>query len=66
MRNGSTSEAPGSAWLFMMGFYHRGMAYDEVLAGRVRASLAAETLDDTELDRWIARARSHVASLPPK
>jgi hypothetical protein len=50
----------------MMGFYHRGMAYDEVLAGRVRASLAAETLDDTELDRWIARARSHVASLPPK
>lgn len=22
-----------------MGFYHRGMAYDEVLAGRVRASL---------------------------
>jgi hypothetical protein len=26
----------------------------------------AETLDDTALDRWIARARRHVASLPPK
>jgi hypothetical protein len=115
----------------MVGFYHRGMAYDEMLAGRVRDSLCdtetteikmfgglafmtgghmtvgvygdgliarigaegmaaavaeprvrpfdmtgrpmrgivivpAETLDDTELDRWIARARSHVASLPPK
>jgi hypothetical protein len=26
----------------------------------------AETLDDAALDRWIARARRHVASLPPK
>jgi hypothetical protein len=28
--------------------------------------VAAETLDDTALERWIARARRHVASLPPK
>jgi len=64
----------------MTGFYHRGIAYDEVLAERVRDSLfdmtgrpmrgivvvAAETLDDAALGRWIARARRHVASLPPK
>jgi hypothetical protein len=127
MRNGRTSEA----WLFMLGFYHLDMAYDEALAARVRDSLRdiettekkmfgglafmtsghmtvgvygdgliarigaenmdtavaepgvrpfdmtgrpmrgivivpAETLDDTALDRWIARARRHVASLPPK
>ncbi len=28
--------------------------------------VAAEALDDTALDHWIARARRHVASLPPK
>jgi hypothetical protein len=28
--------------------------------------VAAETLDDSALRRWIARARDHTASLPPK
>jgi hypothetical protein len=39
----------------MLGFYHLDMAYDEVLAARVRDSL-----------RDIAWARRYVASLPPK
>jgi hypothetical protein len=115
----------------MTGFYHWGVAYDEALAGRVRAALRgtgaaekkmfgglvfmtgghltvgvygdgliarvgaegmaaaeaepgvrpfqmgaramrgivlvpAETLGDSALDSWIARARRHVASLPPR
>ena len=28
--------------------------------------VAGEALDDAELDRWIARARGYVATLPPK
>jgi hypothetical protein len=28
--------------------------------------VAAEALDDAALDHWIAQARRHVASLPPK
>jgi hypothetical protein len=28
--------------------------------------VAAGTLDDPALERWIAQARRHVASLPPK
>jgi TfoX/Sxy family transcriptional regulator of competence genes len=39
------------------------------MAGRpMRAMIrvAGEALDDPDLERWIARARAHVATLPPK
>ena len=55
------------------------MAYDDALAesgvrpfaisGRTMRGwilVAGEALDDAELDRWIARARGYVATLPPK
>jgi TfoX/Sxy family transcriptional regulator of competence genes len=39
------------------------------MAGRTMRGfvrVAGETLDDPELERWIERARAHVATLPPK
>src|SRR6266566_829885 len=38
MRNGATSVS--TLFSSMTGFYHRSMAYDEALAGRVRTSLS--------------------------
>ena len=39
------------------------------MGGRAMSGIVlvpAETLDDSALDSWIARARHHVASLPPR
>jgi hypothetical protein len=39
------------------------------MAGRAMRGfvlVAGETLDDPELERWIDRARAHVATLPPR